>query len=152
MARTQFRLASVLRLRESARDERRGQLAEAFRAAETVDARLAELNVELAELKRMQTLHPGQLDVERLLEANRYEAVLRFEQSRALAEKKTIAEEIERRREALVIADRDVKVLEKLREKQLAQASEEASRREVKWLDEVAGRQHELREAGAWGE
>ena len=52
-----------------------------------------------------------------------------------------MAEEIERRRQTLVQANRDVRVLEKLREKQAGRHRQEEDRRETKVLDEVAGRQ-----------
>jgi flagellar export protein FliJ len=49
-----------------------------------------------------------------------------------------VGAEIERRREVLVEADRDVRVLEKLREKQTERHRYEENRREIRQLDEVA--------------
>jgi flagellar FliJ protein len=49
-----------------------------------------------------------------------------------------VATEIEKRREALVDADRDVRSLEQLREAQLERHREEQERRQMKVLDEVA--------------
>jgi len=40
MPKFQFRLATLLRLREATRDERRGRLAEAYRVDEVVEAQL----------------------------------------------------------------------------------------------------------------
>ena len=52
-----------------------------------------------------------------------------------------MAAEIERRRQALVEADREVRVLEKLRERQLEQHRREEELRETKRLDEVVTQQ-----------
>ena len=50
------------------------------------------------------------------------------------------AEEIERRGEALVDANRQVRVLETLRQKQLDRHRQGENRQEIKQLDETAGR------------
>ena len=52
-----------------------------------------------------------------------------------------MAAEIERRRQALVEADREVRVLEKLRQRQAEQHRRDEDLREVKRLDEVASQQ-----------
>ncbi len=52
-----------------------------------------------------------------------------------------MATEIERRRQALVEADREVRVLEKLRERQAEQHRREEDLQEAKRLDEVAAQQ-----------
>ena len=49
-----------------------------------------------------------------------------------------MAAEIDRRRRALLAADRDVKVLEKLRERRLVQHRLEEERQLAKQLDEAA--------------
>jgi flagellar export protein FliJ len=51
-----------------------------------------------------------------------------------------VAEELERRRETLVEADREVKVLEKLKAARRAEYDQAERRAEVKRLDEAAGR------------
>ena len=48
--------------------------------------------------------------------------------------------EIEQRRRAVVDANREVRVLETLREKQLDQHRRDENRREIRQLDETAGR------------
>jgi len=53
-------------------------------------------------------------------------------------QREQVAVEIERRREVLVAANREVRVLEKLREKQSQRHREEENRREAKQLDEAA--------------
>jgi flagellar export protein FliJ len=49
-----------------------------------------------------------------------------------------VTAEVDRRRQSLVEADREVKVLEKLREQQLARHNTEQAKREIKQLDAVA--------------
>jgi flagellar FliJ protein len=142
MARFQFRLATLLRLHEATRDQRRGQLAEAFRAEEALRNRLSELEYDLLELKRQyrQTVSAGPLDVDRLIDAQRYELLLMAEQQSVGQQTQTLAVEIDKRREALVAADREVRVLEKLRETQAERHRVDEEQREVKQLDEVASR------------
>ncbi len=61
--------------------------------------------------------------------------ILHVERQRA-----AVAEEMNKRREALVEADREFKVLEKLREKRLQEHGAETLAQEMKVLDEAAGR------------
>jgi flagellar export protein FliJ len=56
------------------------------------------------------------------------------------AERRAVGAEIERRQQALVDANRQVRVLETLREKQLDRHRREENRQEIKQLDETAGR------------
>ncbi len=138
MARFQFRLATLLRLREAARDERRNQLAEAFRLADALETQRQEIVDNLRELMRLRAATLGAVNVDRLLAASRYEAVLMLEQRNVERRQAAVAEEIERRREALVAADRDVRTLEQLRETQQARHREESERASMKLMDEAA--------------
>jgi flagellar FliJ protein len=142
MPRFQFRLKSLLSLREAARDERRAQLAEAYAAQRKLDERRQALEQDLEEHKQMcrAGILPGRIDVDRLLTANRYELVLRAELGVVAKHEQTLAVEIERRRQALVVADRDVRVLEKLRERELERFRREQARQETKQMDEIASR------------
>jgi flagellar protein FliJ len=142
MGRFRFRLSSVLKLREATRDERRAQLAEAYRADEILQTRLAELDRIVADLKvrYLQAAGPGPIEVDRLLEAQRYELIVTVERKTVERQRTALAVEIEKRRENLVAADRDVRVLEKLRETQAERHRDDENRQEMKVLDEVAGR------------
>ncbi len=138
MARFQFRLAVLLQLREAVRDERRSQLAEAFRLADSLEAQRRQFVDNLDELNRQRSVATGLIDVDRLLAASRYEAVLMLEIRNLERQQSAVATEIEKRREALVDADREVRSLEQLREAQLERHREEQERRSMKVLDEVA--------------
>jgi flagellar export protein FliJ len=135
-----FRLATLLRLREADRDERRTQLADAQRAEDIVRARIREIDGELGRLRgeTARLSKPGVVNVDELMEIQRYELLLAAERQAALQQRKLVVEEVERRREALVAADREVRVLERLRETQQERHRHEADRQERKQLDESA--------------
>jgi len=140
MGRFKFRLATLLKLREATRDERRGQLAEAYRADDAVRGQLDSVAGELRRLEnhRREATRPGTVDVDHLVDSQRYELVMRSMQSQFRQQRKTLGAEIERRRQALVAADREVRVLENLRQRQADRHRQEENRLEIKNLDEVA--------------
>jgi flagellar export protein FliJ len=78
------------------------------------------------------------LDVNRMLEAQRYDLLLKA-QSQELAKQATLlAAETERRRQILVEADREVRVLELLDERHRRAHIRNEQRNETKRLDETA--------------
>jgi flagellar protein FliJ len=79
MSMFKFRLATLLRIREALRDERHLALAEAYQADDVLRQRQEALAAELNGLKGTcrQAVAPGQVDVDGLLEAQRYEMTLR---------------------------------------------------------------------------
>lgn len=143
MAKFSFRLASLLRLREATRDERRQSLAEVLREDDQLADRLVVIRASLAALRDDGQLaaRPGLLNVERLRDAQRYELALLAEQQAIAAQRALLADEIERRRLVLVESDTEVRSLEKLREAGLARHQDEQQRDEIYQLDEVAIRQ-----------
>jgi flagellar export protein FliJ len=74
--------------------------------------------------------------------------VLLAQQATMLEQTRLLAAEVERRRVAVVEADRQVKVLEKLHERKLDEFRQDQQRAEFKVLDEVAARCGE--EADPW--
>lgn len=140
MAKFKFRLATLLRIRESTRDERREQLAEAYQVDDVLKGQLDAVGRQMEHLKdrRRRIVEPGGVDVDQLVEAQRYELALSAQQHQIERQRQALAEEIERRRQALVEANREVRVLEKLRDKQLEKHRHEQGRRDIKQLDEVA--------------
>ncbi len=135
-----FRLQTLLRLRIAERDERRGELAKALRAEALLAAEQERLSGEQREsAERQRRLKsPGAVNVDDLLSTHRYEVVLAAQERQLAAQAAQVAAETERRRLAVVEADRQVRVLEKLRERQAAAARKQAERREAKQYDEVA--------------
>ena len=141
MAKFQFRLASVQRLRESVRDERRAKLAEAYAALRQLDERRSEIEHERDQLLAWQTSSArGQVNVDHILEAQRYQAILQSELHVLSQQRQAVETEAEKRRAALVLADQEVKVLEKLCDSQLERHRQHAAALDMKQLDEVAAR------------
>jgi flagellar export protein FliJ len=142
MGKFKFRLATLLRLREATRDERRAELAQAYRADEIIQKEKQRLAREMVALKDQarRASAPGQLDLDRLLETRRHEVLLRSQQQHAEQQREAIQAEIERRRQVAVDANRQVRVLEQLRQRQYERHRREENRQEVKQLDEAAGR------------
>lgn len=139
MARFSFRLQTLRRLREIHRDEQRGRLATAYEAERILRQQRDELAAEATEhLESQRQGMQGTIDVNWLLTTQRYLLALEA-QAKVLGEQAArLAEEVERRRQALVEADREVRVLDKLEERQKAHHREAAGRAETKQLDEVA--------------
>jgi flagellar protein FliJ len=140
MKKFQFRLDSLVRLREAVRDERRSQLAEALRIQTSLEAEMQQLRAKLNEARQMHTAPRGAVDIDRLLVAERYEMVLLLEKHKLEQQQADVAVEVEKRRQALVWADQDVRVLEKLRETQFQRWRAGAEHDAMEHLDEIAGR------------
>ena len=135
-----FRLTTLLRLRIAERDERRGDLAKALAAAEILRGQRQSLEGEersnLTALRKVAA--PGGGNIDRLIHGHRYAAILKTRASQLAAQQSQIEREIERRRQVLVEADRQVRVLEKLQSRQQAEHQRRADKLEARQLDEVA--------------
>ena len=149
MKKFKFRLTTLLQLREAARDERRGLLAQAYLALEKLAEQRVAVEKQLAQThsEHQQAAAPGRLNVDRLMNTNRFHLILRAE-LQVLAQQTTAIEgEVEKRRQALIAADREVRVLEKLRDTQQERYLEGQNLVESKQLDEVAGRRIQMEDA-----
>jgi len=142
MAKFKFRMATYLRLREAARDERRSQLAQAYRAEEMILGEQRRLETESAALaaRTREAARPGEIQLDRLLDAQRYQTLLKAQQQHLAGQHELVKTEIERRHQVLVEANRDVQVLEKLRNRQQEEHRYQENRREIGQLDEVGQR------------
>ena len=150
MAKFRFRLATLQKLREIHRDELRSKLAEAVHAQQIFEEQFAQVATEIAnlELMRRKAVTSSSINVDSLLEAQRYQGVLIVQQVKMREQMRLLSAEVDRRRGAVVEADRQVKVLEKLHEHKLEEHRKEQQRAETKVLDEVAARRGE--EADLW--
>ncbi len=142
MSTYKFRLGTLLRMRQTVRDQRRAELAQAFQAEQIVRRQQDELAHEIAQTNEqiLRGSQPGNVKVDNLLDAHRYERVIEARQSHLDAQRQQLEEEIVRRRERLVEADREVRVLEKLDERQRQEHNQNEHRREVRQMDEIAAR------------
>jgi flagellar FliJ protein len=146
MAKYKFRLKTLQRVREARRDQQRASLAEAFRAEQLLAEQRAELAQEQTMLRELQrSASAGRyLNVNRLLEAQRYDLLLKARSQEMEKQSILLAAETERRRQVLVEADRDVRVLEKLDERQRHGFKREMQRQEIRHLDEAAIIRHDI--------
>lgn len=140
MAKYKFRLETLQRVREARRDEQRQSLAEAFRAEQILAESRAELVVETEQLRELQraAVNGKYLNVNQLLEAQRYELLLKVRSQELTKQAIMLAAESERRRQLLVEADREVRVLEMLDDRHKAEFNKEQLRLETKQLDDIA--------------
>jgi flagellar FliJ protein len=142
MPKFQFRLKTLLTIHQSTRQERRAQLAEGLAAERALELARSNVERELAEqgLSSAGPANRGPIDVERLSAADRYRKVLRARLATMVRDTAAIATEIDARQQALAAAEREVRVLDKLRERQHEQFRYEQSRREINAADEIAAR------------
>jgi flagellar export protein FliJ len=140
MAKYKFRLETLQKVREARRNEQRASLAEAFRAEQVLAENRAQLIIEEQALRELQrSAAAGRyLDVNRLLEAQRYELLLKAQSQHLAKQAVLLAAETERRRQTLVEADREVRVLELLDERHRRVHDRSEQQMETKRLDEVA--------------
>ena len=120
MKKFKFRLETLLKLRKQLRDERQSSFGEAQHAQSIVEERIGEIQGEIEQMRSGASKYasPGSVNVDRIVEYQRYELVLASQVASLEQQKATVAEEVDRRRLALMEANRDVKSLEKLRERQ----------------------------------
>ncbi|MBP89653.1 MAG: flagellar export protein FliJ [Planctomycetaceae bacterium] len=143
MAKFQFRLESLLKLREASRQQRRLELAEAFHAERILTDQAGQLAQDIREvmLRSRVSVSPGYVDVDQLRDTHRYRLVLESQQAVMEQRMKQLTQEVQKRRDALAAADKEVRVLEKLRERQLSEHAAAELHREFMELDEVAVQQ-----------
>jgi flagellar FliJ protein len=135
-----FRLATLLKLRAQDRDQRRTEHAQALEAERILLQQKQDIVAErLAMLDAARTAkQPGTANVDALQEVQRYSLLLQARLAGLEKQLEQVAAEVERRRQAVVEADRNVKTLEKLREKQIAAYDRTVDAGERKELDELA--------------
>jgi flagellar export protein FliJ len=140
MARFRFRLETIERLRHAEREERRRALAEAHQAEDELNRLVEDVHsqIEQTRQRRQASALPGPTSVDRLLDAHRYALGLQAQAQGLLEKQELLAAEVARRREALVEADRQVRVMERLREIHRTRRLREERKQENKRLDEVA--------------
>lgn len=133
-----FRLQAVARLRESARDAARARLAEALRAEEVLEDRGLDLERRFKELIEQRRVASESADTAWLLNAGRYELVLRGDQQELTKNVAAIEAEIQRRRDHVADAEREVRALELLKERAEKRKRAEEAKRAARRLDEFA--------------
>jgi len=135
-----FRFAMLLKVRQAVRDQRRQALAEVMHAEQLLTHRLLALDDELIGLnvQTQDANRPGPIVVQRLIDVGRYQDSLL---SRRRALKQELAElllEVDRRQQALLAAETELKAMEKLQDRQQTIHAEHQQRMQARELDEVA--------------
>jgi flagellar FliJ protein len=138
----EFRLQSLLKLRTADRDQRRAELASAFQASQVLAGQMTALQKTIQQTRRdiRQGSTTGPVNVDRLLGSHRYELLLASQLDQLKQRQQEIETEIERRRQRLLEADRQVRTVEKLRERKLAEYQADLARQEQRQLDEIGTR------------
>ena len=137
-----FRLEHVARFRIGERDKRRGALAEAARVVGRLESERNQIRRELRALHdaNREASRPGSLDTDYLRRASEFERQLWASQTRIDDRCQVARRHAESCRHALLDAERDVKALEKLRERQSQAHEMHATRVEVQRLEDATRR------------
>lgn len=155
-----FRLETLLSIRENVLKEKQAELAEAYEAERYLNEQRQETRNAIAATKddTRAMMQQGSVKVDYLLAMRRYEAylvaVLEDWEKKAVE----LAEEIRRRRQAVIEANKEVKILEKLKEKQHDREMLRLRNLDTKTMDEIAEiragrlRDYEDGDEGAEGE
>lgn len=154
---TQYRLETVLELRRRAEDEAKHAFADAQKALAAAQQELQRMEKDLERRQRerkamvdayLQELMAKGMGVKAVQEMGRYERRLRDEEeelARQIEAQKRVVEqcraEVERKRMALAEAAKEVKAIEKHKEKFLAQVRAEREMREDLASEEIANAQ-----------
>jgi len=138
-----FRLEPLIKIRKNVLQECQATLAKAYDERYVLEEQLQEIENQLAEgtATARSLTQPGQkVNVDYLLGIRRQEMFLLANQNILKQGIQKADEKIERCHVAVVAANKEVKILEKLKEKRYEQYQEEAKREEIKAMDEIAGR------------
>jgi len=137
-----FQFDALLRLRKAERERCQALLAETLTSRRLLEDRRCQLERELEDQSRYTRagVGPGPIDAASLARAGAYDASLRGQRAALVEEERLLTDEIERRRQALLEADRDERVLAKLRERRQQQHLADVARGEQNELDDVAAR------------
>src|SRR6476659_10570372 len=137
MAKYKFRLETLQKVRDAHRDQQRASLAEAFRAEQMLAESRAELAAEEQTMRELQreAATGRYLDVNRVLEAQRYDLLLKAQAEQMAKQAALLEAETERRRQVLVEADREVRALELLDERHRRAHVREQQQGETKRVD-----------------
>ncbi|MEO1498039.1 MAG: flagellar FliJ family protein [Planctomycetota bacterium] len=149
MSRTRSQLDALMKLRSRTRDAARRELGDALRAAGVLAQEQEQLELAIAQLadERRAALAQANAEPERMLATGRYDLVLRARGQAMTENRQKIEQEIDRRRATLAEAEREVRVIEKLEEREAERARVEAARRERRLTDELNAQRHAQRVA-----
>lgn len=135
-----FRLETLLSIRKNILNEKQGELAQAYEAERILerdrDVAQREIDGTLASAREM--MRSGGVDITFLLGVRRHEAYLLASVKDIDGKLVLVRKEIEVRRAAVLEANKNVRILEKLKEKQAERRVKRLAAIETKQMDEIA--------------
>jgi flagellar export protein FliJ len=141
-----FRLATLLKIRESERDIAGRDVQDALLAMQRMDEAKQEIdrtNREMDQVRKRASI--GQMSLTQLLDAQRYQMVLAAQAAHIEANKSQLQQELTRRQAKLLKCQQAVKSLEKLRDNRIAAAEQMEFVRDQNRLDEWSATQSAIR-------
>ncbi|MDR2117438.1 MAG: flagellar FliJ family protein [Planctomycetaceae bacterium] len=141
-----FQLEPLITIRDNTLKEKQGELAKAYEARRIVEEKQQELKQELAEniVAGRQRLQTETIDIEFLLGLRRHEAYLNAQINDVQERLQQIDAEIELRRNAVLEANKELKMIEKLKEKRYEKYRAEENRKETIRIDEITRKKTEF--------
>jgi flagellar export protein FliJ len=139
-----FRLEPLITIRSNVLKEQQAELAKAYDARRQIEELQGQINEQLTvnENEGRKLMQPGQaVNVNHLLGLRQQEMFLRADYQQLSERIKGIDEVIEMRRNAVMLANRNLKIIEKLKEKRREKHRLEELRKESALMDEIAGQQ-----------
>jgi flagellar protein FliJ len=135
-----FRLGTLLKLNEHARDQRQRMLADALHADSLLQQRIDQVQMELDQVKQQtsELVKQSTINPDAWGDQQRYRWILQSQKVQLLDQQGNLQQEIERRKQALMESDREVKKLEKMRERDVEQQRQHQLMVQQKELDDLA--------------
>lgn len=141
MTRFRFRLDTLVKIREKTRDAAAASVGEVRAAQQVIEQQIADVAQQQQDLMRERASQSsGAIQVERLLSMQRYQLQLEGQRNYLLQQRQALQVEHDKRLQVLIEAEKELKVLEKLREQKLQQWTEHQLSIEQKMLDELGSR------------
>ena len=135
----QFRFATLLRLHRQARDEAGADVGKASEAIGRIDDQTESLIVERSEMLRQAgESRKGSISIDAVLSHGRYDVQLQADVKSLRETRSQLEQELQRRQQALVAAESEVKRFERLEENELAAYRAERLKREQAEADEAS--------------
>ena len=134
-----FRMATLLKVLEDRRSALREELSQADQALAILEGQVQQIDQDA--LDRLQAIRQsvvGQVDVDWIVSNRRHAFVLKLQRTELLRNVDLVKEERERRRVALMEADREVKKLERMQEQWQEHRQQEQQRKDQQRLDELS--------------
>ncbi|MDR3108639.1 MAG: flagellar export protein FliJ [Planctomycetaceae bacterium] len=140
MSHFKFRFETLLHLRENALNWQRAEFAKALEALTILEDTLKKTQEEIAAatINGREMMQSGKIDIQYLLGLRRHESYLQGVVGQTKMQIESVSEEVEKRRQAVMEANRKKKALEMLKEKQQSRAAADEQRAEMKQMDETA--------------